>query len=144
MRKVAAVVGVGVGIGGEVAKALSAAGYDVGVFARNQSYKGANKLAPLVRELGEGRAWGIVMDAAEPASVKSGFAELRRQSGGRGVSVLVYNAGARRMGARAVESQEASELMAFWRVNAFGAFLCAQEVWGDMTAAGEGTILFTG
>ena len=144
MRKVAAVVGVGVGIGGEVAKALAAAGYDVGLFSRNKSYKGADKLSPLVREIGAERAWGIVMDAADQGSVRSGFAELRQLSGGRGVSVLVYNAGARRMGDTAVEAQDAQELLDFWRVNAFGAFLCVQQVWGDMTAAGSGTILLTG
>jgi hypothetical protein len=51
-RPLAAVVGVGVGIGGHVAVALAKAGFDVGLMARNKTY-GADKLTGPARAVRE-------------------------------------------------------------------------------------------
>jgi NAD(P)-dependent dehydrogenase (short-subunit alcohol dehydrogenase family) len=106
--KLAAVVGVGKGIGGSVARALAANGYHVGLFARNETYSKADKLTSLANEinsLGGGRAYPVQMDASSAQDVARGFESLSALAGGRNVSVLVYNAGARNMGQVTLEEQ---------------------------------------
>lgn len=146
VRKLAAVVGVGKGIGGAVARALAARGYDVGLFARNETYHGADKLSGLAAEIQSsgGRAFTVQMDASDPADVERGFASLVAQAGGKAVDVLVYNAGARELAPVPVDKQSADTLLKYWKTNAFGAFLCAKQVWTGMAANNGGTILFTG
>ncbi len=43
-----------------------------------------------------------------------------------------------------VHEQDPEQLLRFWKINAFGAFLCAKAVWNDMVELKGGTILFTG
>ncbi len=90
------------------------------IFARNQNYKGADKLTPLAEEI---RATGGVavplrMDASDPASVSAAFAELRVACPGEHVTLLVYNAGARDMAPLAVEDCTADKFLSYWKVSA--------------------------
>lgn len=135
MKGLAAVVGVGKGIGGSVAKLLARSGYKgtvtipafaccplrvvaVAIFARNQNYKGADKLTPLVEEIvaDGGSVLPFVMNAAEPSSVDEVFAHLRAACPGEDVSLLVYNAGARDMAPLAVEDTSVDKFVSYWKV----------------------------
>ncbi len=69
-RRLAAVVGVGKGIGGHVARALASRGFDVALFARNESYSKADKLTGLAVEIDSvTKAFPIRMDASQPSDV---------------------------------------------------------------------------
>ena len=78
-----------------MAKALAARGFDVGLFARNETYKGADKLTGLAREINAlkaGRAFPVVMDASNAEDVRNKMQLLLQQSGASHVHVLIYNA----------------------------------------------------
>jgi NAD(P)-dependent dehydrogenase (short-subunit alcohol dehydrogenase family) len=81
-----------------------------------------------------------VCDVSSPDSVAAAFAAIRADLGE--VDVLVYNAGS---GVFAdVEHITPADFEASWRVNAYGALLCAQAVIPAMKAAGRGAIIFIG
>ncbi len=82
----------------------------------------------------------IPADIGDPAQVSSAFTRVRAELGDP--EVLLYNAGSGTWGT--IIEVTAEQYEASWRVNAFGAFLCAKEVAPAMTARGHGVILFTG
>jgi NAD(P)-dependent dehydrogenase (short-subunit alcohol dehydrogenase family) len=83
---------------------------------------------------------GYACDVASPESVALAFAAIHADLGD--VDVLVYNAGS---GIFAdVERITPEQFEASWRVNAYGALLCAQQVIPAMKAAGKGSIVFIG
>jgi len=135
-KRVAVVVGVGAGLGAALARRF-AAGYTVALIARN-----ANYLAQLAAEIegNGGRALPVPANVAEAARIDSAFAAIRDQLGDP--EVLLYNAAMRPFG-RLLETKP-STFENTWRVNAFGAFLCSQQVVPAMLKAGRGVILFTG
>jgi len=144
MKGVAVIVGVGVGIGGEVAKKFAREGYKVAIIARNKTYKGADKLSPLKREieLTGGTVFAVPCDATKPDQVSRAFASIRNNLGL--ISVLVYNAGARKLSGETVLETSIDQFIEFWKVNCLGAFLTAREALPDMLTAGKGTIILTG
>lgn len=132
MSKVAVIAGVGPGISAASARRFAAAGYKVALLARRRE-----TLDPLAAETG-GRAYPC--DVTSPDDVAKAFAAIRADLGE--VDVLVYNAGG---GVFAdVEHITPDEFEASWRVNAYGALLCAQAVIPAMKAAGSGSIVFIG
>jgi NAD(P)-dependent dehydrogenase (short-subunit alcohol dehydrogenase family) len=132
MTKVAAVAGVGPGNGAAIARRFASAGYKVAILARSR-----DALDGLAGEIG---ARPYACDVTSPESVAAAFAAIRAELGE--VEVLVYNAGA---GVFAdVETITAEQFEASWRVNAFGALLCAQAVIPAMKAAKRGAIVFIG
>ena len=132
MTKVVAVAGVGPGNGAAIARRFASAGYKVAMLARSR-----DALDGLVGEIG---ARPYVCDVTSPESVAAAFAAIRAELGE--VEALVYNAGA---GVFAdVENITAEQFEASWRVNAFGALLCAQAVIPAMKAAKRGAIVFIG
>lgn len=132
-RKVAVVAGVGPGNGAALAKRFVEAGYAVAMLARTRS-----SLEALEKEI-EGTS-GFECDVASPESVARAFAGIRVQLGS--VDVLIYNAGS---GIFAdVEHITPEQFEQSWRVNAYGALLCAKEVIPDMKAAKSGSIVFIG
>ncbi len=135
-QPVAVVVGVGPGLGAALARRF-AAGYAVALVARH-----ADKLDELAAELNGagGRALAVAADVSKPADIEAAFARIRKELGE--VDVLLYNAAMRPFG-RLMETKP-STFENTWRVNAFGAFLCAQAVVPAMLARGSGVILFTG
>eukprot|EP00026_Physarum_polycephalum_P015714 Phypoly_transcript_16459.p1 GENE.Phypoly_transcript_16459~~Phypoly_transcript_16459.p1 ORF type:complete len:251 (+),score=33.19 Phypoly_transcript_16459:88-840(+) len=143
-RKVAAVVGVGKGIGGSVAIKFAKEGFDVAILARNQTYSGANKLTPLqsqIEAIGV-RCLPVVCDAADEQSVIDAFAKIKKELGP--VDVLVYNAGARKFVGEGILETSVNQFVNFWKVNCLGAFLTTRQVLPDMKAKKSGTIIFTG
>ena len=95
-------------------------------------------LDALEREI-EG-ARGYSCDVGSADSVAAVFAAIRADLGN--AEVLLYNAGSGVFGD--VESVTPEQFEASWRVNAYGALLCAREVIAAMKAAAGGSIIFTG
>lgn len=136
-RKIAAVVGVGPGLGAAVARRFASEGYRVALMART-----AASAAPVEKAIAESGGNGrfIAVDATEASSVKDAFARVASDMGAP--EVLVYNAGAFQMGGILDVTPE--EFERCWRANCLGGFLATQAVLPAMLDRGRGTILFTG
>ena len=135
-KPIAAIVGVGAGLGAALARRF-AERYRVALIARKREY--LEDLAAEIKGRG-GDALAVPANVAEADEIDRAFASIRREMGG--VDVLLYNAAMRPFG-RLMETKP-STFENTWRVNAFGAFLCAQQVVPAMIEAGRGTIIFTG
>jgi NAD(P)-dependent dehydrogenase (short-subunit alcohol dehydrogenase family) len=135
-RPVAVVVGVGPGTGAALARRF-AQGYRIALVARSIDY--LKTLAGEIRAEGE-EVLQAPADAGSLSEVAGAFAAIREKLGDP--EILLYNAGSGVWGTIADITAEQYE--AAWRVNAFGAFLCAKEVAPAMTARGRGVMLFTG
>lgn len=130
--RTALIVGAGPGISASVARALSAAGLEVGLAARN-----VEKLTPLAEELA---AKTFAVDASDPAAVERLFEEADEHLGEP--DVVVYNASARVRGRIAeIDPEQVRKAI---EVSAFGGFLVTQQAAKRMTAHGHGAILLTG
>jgi len=88
-NKVAVIVGIGPGLGGQSAVRFAKERYAVGLMARNQE-----KLDPVTKEIESagGRAFPVTADTTDPESVSGTFSSIRAELGDP--SVLIYNAGA--------------------------------------------------
>ena len=135
-RQVAAVVGVGAGLGSALARRFAAA-YDVALVARDR-----DKLDALAAEIAGagGRALAVPADVSKAADITAAASRVADELGP--VEVLLYNAAMRPFG-RLMETKP-STFENTWRVNAFGAFLWSQAVVPAMRERGHGTIIFTG
>lgn len=136
-RKVAAVMGVGPGLGAAVARRFAREGYAVALMAR-----GEDKLRPVKEQIESagGVALALPTDATDAASVTAAFAHARQELGD--IEVLVYNAGAFKI--EGILDIDPEEFESSWKANCFGAFLAAQQVLPAMVAQKRGTILLTG
>ncbi len=136
-NSIAAVVGVGAGLGAALARRFASGGYTVALLAR-----GGEKLDQFAAEIGAagGKALAVPADMSKPADIDAAFARIRKELGE--VDTLLYNAAMRPFG-RLMETKP-STFENTWRVNAFGAFLCSQAVVPAMLSRGHGVILFTG
>ncbi len=133
MAKIAVVAGVGPGNGAAIARRFRKEGYQVAMLARSR-----DALDALAGEIAGARAYAC--DVSSPESVAATFAAIRADLGE--VEVLVYNAGG---GVFAdVETITPEQFEASWRVNAYGALLCAQAVIPAMKVAKRGAIIFIG
>lgn len=135
--KVAAVIGVGPGLGSAVARRFAREDYAVALVARREeSLAGARQE---IEETG-GTALAVTADATDPASVAKAFERIREELGDP--EVLVYNAGAFQMGGiLEVEPEKFDECL---RANCSGALYAAQQALPAMVEAGRGTIILTG
>ena len=135
--KVAAVLGIGPGLGAAVARRFSREGYSVALMARRKE-----SLAPVREEIeGDGgKALPVPTDAADPASVALAFERVRGELGDP--EVFVYNAGAFKMGG--ILDLLPEEFDTCFKTNCAGAFYAAQQVLPAMVEAGRGTVLLTG
>jgi NAD(P)-dependent dehydrogenase (short-subunit alcohol dehydrogenase family) len=132
-RKVAVVAGVGPGNGAALTRRFAQAGYAVAMLARSRG-----NLDPLEKQVDGAR--GFECDVASAESVDRAFAGIRSELGA--VDVLLYNAGS---GVFAdVENITPEQFEQSWRVNAYGALLCARQVIPDMRARKSGSIVFIG
>jgi NAD(P)-dependent dehydrogenase (short-subunit alcohol dehydrogenase family) len=127
-QKTALIVGVGPGLSASVARKLAAAGYRVGLAARN-----TGKLDALAKETS---AAVFACDATQPEQVEKLFAEAGAPD------VVIFNAAGRARGP--IASLKPDEVRDSLMVNAFAAFLIGQAAARAMTPRGSGTILFTG
>jgi NAD(P)-dependent dehydrogenase (short-subunit alcohol dehydrogenase family) len=135
-KRVAVVVGVGAGLGAALARRF-AESYRVALIARKREY--LDGLAAEIKGRG-GDALAVPANVTGTDEVEKAFASIRRELGA--VDVLLYNAAMRPFG-RLMETKP-STFENTWRVNAFGAFLCSQQIVPAMIEAGRGTIIFTG
>jgi len=124
------------GLGAALARRF-ATGYAVALVAR-----GGEKLEQYAREIADagGRALAVPADVSKAGEIHTAFERIRKELGD--VEALLYNAAMRPFG-RLMETKP-STFENTWRVNTFGAFLCAQEVVPAMLAKGKGVILLTG
>ena len=136
-QKVAAVVGVGPGLGAAVARRFAREDYAVALVARREeSVSGTKKEI----ESAGGKALPVTADATNPESVAQAFERIRDELGDP--EVLVYNAGAFQMGGiLEVSPEKFDECL---RANCSGAFYAAQQVLPAMAEAGSGTVILTG
>ena len=135
--KVAAVLGVGPGLGAAVARRFAREGFAVGLMAR-----GEESLTAAREEVegSGGTALAVAADATDAASVASAFDRVREELGEP--EVFVYNAGAFQMGGILELSPE--QFDDCFRANCSGAFYGAQQVLPAMVERGRGTIVLTG
>ncbi len=135
--KVAAVLGVGPGLGAAVARRFAREGFAVALMARNE-----DGLSGIRQEIeGDGaKALPVSADATDPASVEAAFGRVRSELGDP--EVFVYNAGAFQMGGILEISPEKFDEC--FRANCAGAFYGARQVLPAMLGAGRGTVLLTG
>ena len=135
--KVAAVLGIGPGLGAAVARRFSREGFVVGLMAR-----GEESLTAAQEEVegSGGTALAVAADATDAASVASAFDQVREELGEP--EVFVYNAGAFQMGGILELSPE--QFDDCFRANCSGAFYGAQQVLPAMVERGRGTIILTG
>lgn len=146
--KVCVVIGVGPGIGRSVALRFARAGYAIALCARSYTYS-----EPIRNEIDTigGTSLSVNIDASDPVSVSTGFATIRRLLSPH-ISILIYNAAVRRISPRPAHQLPIEEFEKFWKINCYGAFLCAREVLNGssvdndigMIKRGEGTMLFSG
>jgi len=134
---VAAVLGVGPGLGAAIARRFALEDFSVVLMARREE-----SVADVRREIeaSGGTALTIATDATDPASVETAFGRVRDELGDP--EVFVYNAGAFQMGGiLEIEPEKFDEC---FRANCAGAFYAARQVLPGMVEAGRGTVLLTG
>ncbi|HJQ30248.1 MAG TPA: SDR family NAD(P)-dependent oxidoreductase [Rubrobacter sp.] len=134
---VAAVLGVGPGLGSAVARRFAGEGFDIALMARAEE-----SVAPVRDEIqaGGGKAMFVSTDATDPGSVESAFGRVRGELGDP--EVFVYNAGAFQMGG--ILELSSAQFDESFKANCAGAFYSAQQVLPAMVEAGRGTVLLTG
>lgn len=135
-RPVAAVVGVGEGLGAALAVRFGAE-YKVALIARSAEVIG--KVAGEIKSFG-GVALPIRSDATVESEIASAYEKIKRELGP--LDVLIYNGGRRPIGRLLDTTPEVFEQT--WRLHTFGAFLWARQVVPEMLARGSGSILITG
>ena len=135
--RVAAVLGVGPGLGASVARRFAREGFAVALMARREeSVAGARSE---IEERG-GTALPVAADATDPASVATAFGRVREELGDP--ELFVYNAGAFQMGGILEISPEKFDEC--FRANCAGAFYAAQQVLPAMVERERGTVVLTG
>jgi NAD(P)-dependent dehydrogenase (short-subunit alcohol dehydrogenase family) len=135
--RVAAVLGVGPGLGAAVARRFAREGFAVALMARSEE-----SVAGVREEIegSGGKALPVTADATDAGSVASAFERVRNELGDP--EVFVYNAGAFQMGGILEIAPEKFDEC--FKANCAGAFHAAQQVLPAMVEAGRGTILMTG
>ena len=135
-KGVAAVVGVGAGLGAALARRF-ATGYKVALIARSADI--IEKVSEELRAAG-GIALPIQSDATIEEQIAATHEQIRRELGS--IEILIYNGGRRPMGRLLETTPEVFEQT--WRLHTFGAFLWARQVVPEMLSRGSGAILITG
>ena len=129
---VALIVGAGPGISGAFGEALVAAGYTVGLAARD-----LDRLQPMADAMG---AKAFRVDASKPSDIVALFADVDRSIGEP--DVVLYNPSARIRGdLLGIDLALAADAI---QTTAIGALATAQEAARRMLPKGRGSLLFTG
>jgi NAD(P)-dependent dehydrogenase (short-subunit alcohol dehydrogenase family) len=135
--KVAAVLGVGPGLGAAIARRFAGEGFAAALMARREE-----SVAQVREEIEDrgGKTMTVSADATDPHSVAAAFGRVREELGDP--EVFVYNAGAFQMGG--ILDLSPQQFDDCFRANCAGAFYAAQQVLPAMVEDGHGTILLTG
>jgi NAD(P)-dependent dehydrogenase (short-subunit alcohol dehydrogenase family) len=136
-EKVAAVLGVGPGLGAAIARRFAREGYAVALMARSE--ESVSEAQQEIENDG-GTALFISANATDPDSVAQAFRQVRGEFGDP--EVFVYNAGAFQPGGILDIAPERFDEC--FRANCAGAFYAAQQVLPAMLEKGCGTVLLTG
>lgn len=136
---VAAIAGVGPGLGASLARKFAKEGCRIALLARSSDFLEA--LSKELRRRGTQTA-AIPTDISAADQVAAAFHRIREQLGS--VDVLVNNASAGGPFTQSFVEIDAESFARGWRVGVLGAFLCSQAVAPDMLRKGTGCILFTG
>jgi NAD(P)-dependent dehydrogenase (short-subunit alcohol dehydrogenase family) len=138
-KGVCLVVGAGDGVGGAIARAFAAEGFEVCVTRRPRHLDQLEALAASIRE-GGGKARAFGVDARAEAEVVALVDQIEREVGP--LEVVVFNIGANvRFPITETTAQVFSKV---WEMACFAGFLAGREAARVMTPRGRGTILFTG
>ncbi|MBV8175260.1 MAG: SDR family NAD(P)-dependent oxidoreductase [Verrucomicrobia bacterium] len=136
---VAAIAGVGPGLGASLARKFAKEGCRIALLARSSDFLEA--LSKELRRRGT-QTVAIPTDISAADQVAAAFHRIREQLGS--VDVLVNNASAGGPFTQSFVEIDAESFARGWRVGVLGAFLCSQAVAPDMLRKGTGCILFTG
>jgi NAD(P)-dependent dehydrogenase (short-subunit alcohol dehydrogenase family) len=136
---VAAIAGVGPGLGASLARKFAKEGCRIALLARSSDF--LEVLSMELRRRGT-QAVAIPTDISAADQVAAAFHRIREQLGS--VDVLVNNASAGGPFTQSFVEIDAESFARGWRVGVLGAFLCSQAVAPDMLRKGTGCILFTG
>ncbi len=134
---VAIVVGVGPGLGAALVRRFAQGGHAIAMVARSREFM--DGLAAEVKAAG-GRTLSVIANVGDAEQISHAFDAVRSKLGAP--EMLLYNAGGGKWGTITEITPEQYEDS--WRVNAYGAFLCAKQAVPDMIAKRRGVILFTG
>ena len=134
---VAAIVGVGEGLGYALGKRFAAAGFKVALAARNAER--VERLAEAIVETG-GKAVALPTDARDERAVMELFDALERDHGP--VELTVFNAGA--WYRSPIAELPADMFEEVWRAGCYAGFLVGRAAARRMAPRGRGTIMFTG
>jgi NAD(P)-dependent dehydrogenase (short-subunit alcohol dehydrogenase family) len=139
MAGVCLVVGAGDGVGGAIARAFAADGYEVCVTRRARNLDQLEELAQSIREAGgKARAYGV--DAREEREMVALFDRIEAEVGP--LEVVVFNIGANvRFSLVETTSRVFTKV---WEMACFAGFLTVREAARVMTPRARGTILVTG
>lgn len=136
-EKVAAVLGVGPGLGAAISRRFAREGFAVALLARSEG-----STTPVREEIERsgGEALAVETDATDAASVARAFERVRDSLGDP--EVFVYNAGAFQMGGIMDLSPE--DFDTCLKANCAGAFYASQQVLPAMVEQGRGSVILTG
>lgn len=133
------VVGAGDGVGGAIAKAFAADGFEVCVTRRARNIDQLESLAQEIRDAG-GRARAYGVDARDEAEMVALIDRIEAEVGP--LEVVVFNIGANvRFDLTETTSRVYQKV---WEMACYAGFLTLREAARVMTPRGRGTILVTG
>jgi NADP-dependent 3-hydroxy acid dehydrogenase YdfG len=129
----ALIAGVGETIGESTARTLHDAGYDVGLFARSESF-----IEELAADLGDG-ALAVPTDITDTEAVTAGVEKVRKELGQ--IEAVICNAtgGA----GRPLADASVERLRSIFDVRVAGSLSCVQAALPDLRET-EGTVVFSG
>jgi len=133
------VVGAGDGVGGAIARAFAAEGFDVCITRRARNLEQLEALAQSIRDDG-GKAHAFGVDARSEEEMVALVDRIEAEIGP--LEVVVFNIGAN---VRFDLTETTSRVFhKVWEMACFAGFLTAREAARVMAPRGRGTILFTG
>ncbi len=126
-------------MGAALARKFAQEGCKLGLLARSSDF--TESLAAELRKGGVD-AVAVTADISDPAQITRAFQQVRAQLGA--IDILVNHASAGGPFNRGLLDTAPEDFERAWRVSAYGALLCCQQVVPDMLQQGGGAILFTG
>ena len=137
--EVAAIAGVGPGLGASLARRFAREGCRIALLARSPEF--IQELADELRQK-RAKALPIPTDISRGDQVSAAFRSIREQLGP--VDLLINNASASGPFGQSFLEISPESFTDGWQVGVLGAFLCSQAVVPEMLKKGTGCILFTG